>query len=59
MKPRTSVSSAMSLMLLAGSAAAVPVNGVLDRSYGAVLSTQTTQTSLGDQPADFLNGSAR
>jgi len=35
------------LAVLSGSARAVPVEGGLDPEYGAALSTQATQTSLG------------
>ena len=38
------------LVSLSGPAGAVAVDGVLDPEYGASLSTQTTQTSLGDSP---------
>jgi hypothetical protein len=46
--------------ILAGSAAtarAVAVDGVLDPEYGAPRAVQTTRTSAGDQPADFMYGS--
>ena len=48
---------AIGLVVLSGSAGAVPVDGSLDPQYGAPVSTQTTGTSLGDLPADWLNGS--
>lgn len=48
---------AIGLAVLSGTAGAVSVDGVLDPEYGIALSTQTTQTSLGDQPNNFLNGS--
>lgn len=45
------------LAILNSSAAAVPIDGRLDPEYGAPLSTQTTQSSLGDYPSNFLYGS--
>ena len=43
---------ALGLSLLTPTASAVPVDGVLDPEYGGALSTQTTQTSLGQDPFD-------
>ena len=48
---------AIGLAVFSGSARAVPVDGSLDPDYGAALSTQTTQTSLGDWPIDSFSGS--
>jgi hypothetical protein len=48
---------AIGLAILNSSADAVPVDGVVDPEYGAPRSIQTTQTSLGDLPTDYLNGS--
>jgi len=44
------------LIACAAPALAVPVDGVLDPEYGVALSTQTTQTSLGDWPPDVSHG---
>lgn len=44
------------LLACAATALAVPVDGVLDPEYGVALSTQTTQTSLGDWPPDISHG---
>lgn len=43
---------ALGLSILARTASAVPVDGILDPAYGVALSTQTTQTSLGLDPFD-------
>jgi hypothetical protein len=53
----TLASVAIGLALLGGTASAVPVDGVRDPEYGFALSTQITQTNLGDQPDNFLYGS--
>jgi hypothetical protein len=42
---------ALGLSIPISAAGAVPVDGVLDPGYGAALSTQTTQTSLGLSPS--------
>ena len=53
----TVASVAISVVLLSCTASAVPVDGTLDPQYGMALSTQTTETSLGDQPDNLLYGS--
>jgi len=44
-------------MVLAGAALAVTIDGQLDPQYGASRSTQTTQTSLGNESSGMLFGS--
>jgi len=44
-------------LVLAGAAYATPIDGVLDPEYGAARSTQTAQTSLGNESPGMLFGS--
>lgn len=46
---------AFALVILAGGADAIPVDGKLDPQYGGSLSTQTTQTSRGDGAEYFAS----
>lgn len=56
-RPRRLLGPFLLLLLFGTPAGGVSVDGRLDPDYGAPLSTQTTQTSFGDWPADSFYGS--